>query len=92
MSQGDAKAEGGTVLSPLPLNLHKLKIKCPKCHKKGIGFDDHPHAFGWKDYDYVRCRYCRSRWKAEKFAAWYIAQKETDSEEEAEPQDTRTEE
>lgn len=38
-------------------------VKCPKCGKKGLNYADHPHAFGWKDYDRVACRYCGSRFK-----------------------------
>ena len=36
-------------------------IKCPKCGKKGLSYAPHPHAYGWKDYDKVACRYCDSR-------------------------------
>lgn len=85
MTEETEEAKGVQLNFKLPLNLHRLKIKCPKCGKKGINYDDHAHAFGYKDYGFVRCRYCRSRWKAEKFAAWYNAQKETDSGEGAEP-------
>jgi hypothetical protein len=36
---------------------------CPKCGKKGVGYANHPHALGWKDYGRVRCRYCGKSWK-----------------------------
>ena len=36
---------------------------CPKCNRKGLHFADHPHAFGWKDYDRVVCRFCKERFK-----------------------------
>jgi hypothetical protein len=34
------------------------KLPCPSCQRKGLHFDDHPHAFGWKDYNRVVCRFC----------------------------------
>lgn len=36
---------------------------CPGCGKKGLSFAAHPHAFGYKDYSRVRCRYCKSTFK-----------------------------
>jgi DNA-directed RNA polymerase subunit RPC12/RpoP len=39
-------------------------VKCPNCGKKGLSYAPHPHAFGWKDYDRVACRYCGKRFKA----------------------------
>ena len=40
-------------------------IKCPKCKRKGLHYSDHPHAFGWKDYDHVKCRFCHARFKSD---------------------------
>ena len=37
--------------------------KCPKCGRKGLHYAAHPHAFGWKDYERARCRFCRSMFK-----------------------------
>ena len=34
---------------------------CPKCHRKGLHYSDHPHAYGWKNYDKVTCRFCDAR-------------------------------
>ena len=34
---------------------------CPKCGRKGLHFADHPHAFGFKDYGRVECRFCHAR-------------------------------
>ena len=42
------------------------KFPCPKCNRKGLHYADHPHAFGWKDYDKVECRFCKSVFDAEK--------------------------
>jgi DNA-directed RNA polymerase subunit RPC12/RpoP len=33
-------------------------IKCPDCGKKGLRYADHPHAYGWKNYNKINCRYC----------------------------------
>lgn len=38
-------------------------VPCPKCGKKGLSYSDHPHAFGWKDYDHATCRYCGRTFK-----------------------------
>ena len=43
----------------MPLDLRKKP--CPKCGRKGLHYADHPHAFGWKDYERVRCRFCQAR-------------------------------
>jgi len=43
--------------------LHKGRMKCPVCGKKGVGFADHAHAFGWKDYGRAYCRYCGKTFK-----------------------------
>lgn len=34
---------------------------CPMCNRKGLGYANHPHAFGWKDYGRASCRYCGAR-------------------------------
>lgn len=36
------------------------KKPCPKCGRKGLRYADHPHAFGWKDYSRMTCRFCRA--------------------------------
>jgi hypothetical protein len=44
-----------------------MKFKpCPKCGRKGLHYADHPHADGFKDSDHVRCRFCQTRFKAER--------------------------
>ena len=35
--------------------------KCPKCGRKGLHYAMHPHAFGYKDYSKVECRFCHAR-------------------------------
>lgn len=37
--------------------------QCPKCKRKGLHFANHPHAFGWKDYSRIECRFCGARFK-----------------------------
>ena len=37
--------------------------KCPKCGRKGLHFSDNPHAYGWKDYGSVTCRFCHGHFK-----------------------------
>lgn len=39
------------------------KTPCPKCGRRGLHFAMHPHAFGWKDYGRVECRFCSARFK-----------------------------
>lgn len=41
--------------------LRKHRALCPKCARKGLGFANHPHAYGWRDYSRARCRYCEAR-------------------------------
>lgn len=36
---------------------------CPKCKRKGVGWADHAHAYGRKDYTRATCRYCRATFK-----------------------------
>jgi predicted RNA-binding Zn-ribbon protein involved in translation (DUF1610 family) len=38
-------------------------VKCPKCGKKGLHYPNHPHAFGYKDYSKIVCRFCGARFK-----------------------------
>jgi hypothetical protein len=38
-------------------------IPCPKCKRKGLSYADHPHAYGYKDYDKAYCRFCHARFK-----------------------------
>ena len=44
-------------------DLQRARAVCPKCGKKGVGYAEHPHAFGYKDYSKARCRYCRATFK-----------------------------
>lgn len=39
------------------------KRPCPKCKRKGLHYANHPHAFGWKDYSRVECRFCHRTFK-----------------------------
>jgi uncharacterized protein YbaR (Trm112 family) len=42
----------------------ELKIKsCPKCNRKGLHFANHPHARGYKDYNKIECRFCKTIFK-----------------------------
>jgi uncharacterized Zn-finger protein len=43
--------------------VQKGRAPCPKCQRKGLGYANHPHAFGWKDYGRTRCRYCKAVFK-----------------------------
>ena len=43
--------------------VRSARAKCPKCGKKGMGYAGHPHAFGYKDYTRLLCRYCHARFK-----------------------------
>lgn len=36
------------------------KELCPKCGRRGLHYADHPHARGFKDYDRLNCRFCKS--------------------------------
>lgn len=36
---------------------------CPNCGRKGLHYANHPHAFGYKDYDKIECRFCHARFK-----------------------------
>lgn len=38
--------------------------KCPKCQRKGLHYPNHPHAYGFKDYSQVTCRFCHTYFKA----------------------------
>lgn len=39
------------------------RVPCPRCTRKGVGYANHPHAFGWKDYGRATCRYCHAGYK-----------------------------
>ena len=39
--------------------LRRGRQVCPVCGKRGVGYAEHAHARGFKDYDRARCRYCR---------------------------------
>ena len=43
--------------------LSKGRRICPRCFKKGVGYANHPHAYGHKDYSRARCRYCNTTFK-----------------------------
>lgn len=43
--------------------LHSGRLKCPKCGRRGVGYANHPHAFGYKDYSRAKCRYCATYFK-----------------------------
>ena len=43
--------------------VQSARAKCQKCGKKGVGYAGHPHAFGYKDYTRLKCRYCNARFK-----------------------------
>lgn len=40
-----------------------FKQPCPKCGKKGLHYGNHPHAYGFKDYSRIVCRFCKSKFK-----------------------------
>lgn len=50
---------------------HQLKRRfptgyaCVRCNKKMLRYSDHPHAFGWKDYEHVECRKCHAVYRAD---------------------------
>ena len=43
--------------------VRKGRAVCPRCGKKGLGYAQHPHAFGYKDHFRLRCRYCQATFK-----------------------------
>ncbi|MEN6317257.1 MAG: hypothetical protein ABFD82_00665 [Syntrophaceae bacterium] len=43
--------------------VNKHRAPCPKCGRKGVGYANHPHAFGYRDYDRLECRYCNAKFK-----------------------------
>ncbi len=47
-------------------SLRNGRLKCPECGKKGVGYANHPHAYGWKDYQKAHCRYCNTRFNVGK--------------------------
>lgn len=48
---------------PLRVQLCSGRVQCPSCGKKGLGYANHPHGLGWKDYERARCRYCHKTFK-----------------------------
>jgi len=42
------------------------KYKCPKCGRKGLHYANHPHAYGYKDYNRLHCRWCHGYFDADK--------------------------
>lgn len=53
------------------------KYPCPKCGGEGMVYPSHPHAFGYKDSERVKCRKrkCGAVYKADKYEAWYTKRK-----------------
>ena len=63
----DKTSRGGVIIERLH-TMNKFKgIKCPKCNKRGIRYADHPHAYGFKNYNRVSCRYCNSFFNSKPF-------------------------
>jgi hypothetical protein len=56
------------------------KIKCPKCEKQGLHYASHPHAYGWKDYDVVVCRFCHNRYDSRKLEKYVESKTELEKE------------
>ena len=50
-------------MNDVPKAVYKGRAKCPHCGKKGVGFANHPHAYGQKDYSRFSCRYCGKTFK-----------------------------
>ena len=46
--------------------LYKGRAKCPSCGKKGVGFANHAHATGHKDFSRFSCRYCHKVFREKK--------------------------
>lgn len=43
---------------------------CPVCNRKTLNYADHPHAFGWKEYDKVFCRGCQTTFRTGPLSKW----------------------
>ena len=43
-----------------------IKIPRPNCGRKGLHYASHPHAFGYKDYERVECRFCKKKFHIER--------------------------
>ena len=43
---------------------------CPNCQKKTMSHPDHPHAFGHKMFEFVKCRKCGKKYKTELYREW----------------------
>lgn len=54
-------------------------VPCPSCNRKGLNFAPHPHAFGYKNHDKVRCRYCNKDFNTEKLERWLAARDAEDA-------------
>lgn len=48
---------------PTEKEIKSGRAKCPKCGRKGVGYANHPHAFGYKDTDRAMCRYCNAMFR-----------------------------
>ena len=46
------------------------RYACPICNKKMMNYADHPHAFGWKEYDKVFCRGCQTTFWSKQLSEW----------------------
>ena len=40
-------------------------IPCPNCKRKGLHHPDHAHAFGYKERDKARCRFCNATFRVD---------------------------
>ena len=47
------------------------KQPCPKCNRKGLHYREHPHAFGFKDYDRIECRFCKIVFNSDKLEKYF---------------------
>lgn len=56
--------------APRPKLRFPTKYACPVCNRKTLNYAEHPHAFGWKDYEHVYCRSCRAVFKATPLFRW----------------------
>ena len=56
------------------VKLRSGRVLCPACGLKGVGYADHPHAFGLKDYGCARCRYCQQEFEPSLFKPQQVQQ------------------
>jgi hypothetical protein len=47
------------------------KQKCPKCNRKGLHYANHPHAFGYKDYSRMVCRFCHEQFITDELILYF---------------------